>query len=381
MQYSLPRIRIYAQRIPILCATYFVLFSFLYLYVFQCDLVLQVQFQASEDAIVYRPLWIAFLPTFLLTMLGLFLSRFLTWLPLRMKACVWFLPFMLLGVLTHWRFPQFGDAGSVPSLFWILLAAFSYVLLLLLARAYGDSSKENGTFFTYAWPNLLLMLVFAFVNISMSNTDITLHRTLHAARYLSSHKYERVLSSARYERQPSRQLTAMTAMALDKTDQLGERLFAYAQPYGSEGLIPQLSDTALFFNLPRAVGEHLGYKRGPKTSATFFLEVASQMPKAKPAMRNYLLAAYLLDRDLNKFSDLLLQGDTLSTALPRHYREALLLRQQLYPETQPVLEDSVLNVDFQEFCHLLDKSGTKDEREMECRNRFGATYWYYYFFR
>ena len=382
MRYSLPQTRTYARGICILCAAYFVVFTFCFLYFLQPDLLAQAQFQFSEGTTEYHPFWAALLSTFLIFLLGVFLRYFQTnWLPLRMKACIWSIPFMLVAALTHWRFAQFGDTESAPSIWWWILLVLCYILLLLFGFAFPDSSKERESFATYAWPNIVLLIVFTIVCVSLSNTNITLHRTLRAARYMSEHKYEQVLDVARFEHRPPRQLSAMTAMALDETGQMGERLFAYSHPNGSEGLLPQLSDTALFFNLPRAVGEHLGYKCGPNTSVTFFLEVASKMPKAKPAMRNYLLAAYLLDRDLNRFSELLLQGDTLSTTLPRHYREALLLRQQLYPETQPEFEDSLLNADFQEFRTLLNKKGTKDEREFDCRSRFGATYWCYYFFR
>ena len=381
MRYFLPQIRIYAQGISILCATYFVLFAFLFTYSLQCDLLAQAQFCLSDGDTVYRPFVAATLSTFLITLVGGFLSFFMGWLPLRMKACVWFFPFLLVAGLTHWRFPQYGDVGSQPSWFWLVFVVLCYLILLFVGSRFVDSQKERETFPTYAWPNVVLLLLFTIISVSMSNTDITLHRTLRAVRHLSERQYEKVLADARYENLPPRQLSAMTALALSETNQMGEQLFSYAHPQGSEGLLPELADTALFFNLPRAVGEHLGYKRGPHTSATFFLEVASQMPKARPAMRDYLLAACLLDRNLNRFSDVLLQGDTLSTALPRHYREALLLRQQLYPETKEILEDSLLQVDFEEFRSLYNETGTKDEREFRCRNRFGATYWCYYYFR
>ena len=381
MNYFNPHIRLVARRISILCAAFFVVFSYLYLYFFQGDLMTQVHFQLSDGEFNTHAALSAALCTLLLFLVGLFCIRLLHWLPLRLMATGWFFPFLILGWLTHWRLPQFGDSGASPSWMLFVFPSLFFALLIVLGRAFPDSSKENGTFATYAWPNALLLVLFASMTIGLSNTDASVHTTLRSARYLSQQRYEKVLSAARHEPAPSRQLSAIVSMALSETGQLGERLFSYPQPNGSEGLIPQLSDTALFVNLPYAVGHHLGYVRGGHTSADFFLEVINQKPKARPASRDYQLSAYLLDRNLDGFYSVLLQGDSLSVNLPRHYREASLLYQQQYPQTEEILEDSLLSADFKDFLAMLNGEGSAQEREMRCRRRYGNTYWCYFYFR
>lgn len=379
MKYYYPHIRRMAQGINILCAAYFVVFAFLYLYIFQCDLLAQVQYQMSEnDKVMFRPFWSAVLCTSLLWVLGLFIKRMLRWLPLRLKAAVWFVPFLLLAALTHWRFPQYGDSGDVPSVPWVIFFVLIYILLLLRGYAHFDSSKEHKSFSTYAWPNALLLIIMTGICVSFSNTDIVAHRTLRAARLLSESDYEGVLATARHEQHPSRQLTAMTALALSSRGELGERLFSYPQPYGVEGLLPQMSDTSLFCNIPLASGRHLGYMRGADTPVPLFLEAISKRPKVQSSVRDYRLAAALLERNLPGFVEQI-QNDSLSS-MPVHYREAMILQAYLVNDSTIVPADSLLKADFREFQSLLNESGTKDEREFRCRNRFGTTYWTYYYF-
>ena len=380
MNYTHPQIRRIAQRIPILCASYFAVFSFFYLYVFERDILAQTQFRLSEGTTVYHPFLAAFLCTLLLTFLGLFIGRLFHWLPLRLKASAWFLPFLLVGALTHWRYPEYGDTGTAPGWGTVALLLSAYVLWLFISRLWTDSSKERESSFAYAWPNGLQLIAFTVMCVCLSNTNIMLHRTLYAARQLSEGRYDQVLQAAQWEQHPSRQLSAMTALALSENNLLGEYLFAYPQPHGSEGLLPTMSDTLMCYDLPRAAGYHLGYKRGQCTSSTFFLKVIANMPKAQPAVRDYLLCAYLLDRNLEAFTAELGADAQEPDSLPRHYGEALVLYR--HTQTESLSEELVTPLDscFHLFQELLHEKGTQAEREFNLRHRFGASYWTYYYF-
>lgn len=381
MRYSHPQVRQTARRIPILCAIYFALFSFFWLFFLQRDLLAQTQFVMSGGTTIYRPVSAALLCTFLLTGIGGILTRLFSWLPLRMGVLAWLPSFILLGLLTHWHFPMLADAGSSPHWSVYLLLFFLFLLGLFLGRYIPDSSKENGTFSTYAWPNLLGLLLFSSVCVGISNTDIRLHRTLLSARCLEEGDYGRALRAARWETHPSRLLSAQTALALSERGILGDSLFHYPQPYGSEGLLPLPSDSVLFVDFPLAAGLHLGYKRGAHTRATFFLQVIANREKARPAVRQYLLSAHLLDKQLGRFRSELLHGDTLSAeSLPMHYREALVLYQAVDSTLQPRLEDSLLVVRYEEFDSLRHTLGKRRERQYRVREQFANTYWYYYFF-
>ena len=380
MQYTHPYIRWIARRIPILCAIYFILFSFLYLFRLQSDLLAQLQYVLSAGSTVYHPLLAAALSTLFLAALGGFTARLLSWLPLRLKASAWFLPFLLLGVLTHCRFPQYGDVGHAPGWGVYVLLLLVYVLWLLFARQLADSSKENATFSTYLWPNVLLLLLFSTMSVTLSNTDAVLHHTLRSARQVANADYDAALRTASRERHPSRQLSASTALALSQTGQLGQCLFAYPQPHGSEGLLPALADTSLFCHLPTVVGRHLGYKKGDHLAATSFLQLVSAKPNCQPAVRDYLLCAHLLDKRLDRFVSQLRADSLAADSLPLHYREALLLHARLHPSPDTLLHDAALQHSLLQFDSLRNADGTKAERELRCRERFGATYWTYFYF-
>ena len=76
----------------------------------------------------------------------------------------------------------------------------------------------------------------------------------------------------------------------------------------------------------------------------------------------------------------MLQGDTLPASLPSHYREALVLRQQLDTLAQPQLTDSLLTLRYHEFDSLRHLPTSQSLRQLRCRRQFGDTYWAYYFF-
>lgn len=380
MNYNNPQIQRLARRIPYLCAAYFAVFAFCYLWFFQIDLLAQVHFHYSQEQAGFYPLLAALLSAFLLLVVGVFTSLHLRWLPLRTSAAAWLLSFLLLGLLTHWRMPRFGDLGNAPnwSVYAVLIGV--YAVFLLFARRISDSSKEHSSLSTYLWPNILILVLLSLMTVCLGNTDQRLHRTLRSASLASQCRYSEVLQIARHEHHPTRQLTALTALSLSRTGQLGEALFHYPQPYGADGLLPTEADTSLFVNLPHLVGRHLGYRKTDRTPTELFLSVIGSGPRRRPQHRDYELSAYLLDRDLETFVRRVLQSDTLPASLPIHYREALVLRQHLDTLAQPQLTDSLLTLRYRQFDSLRHLPAPASLCELRCRRRFGDTYWAYYFF-
>ncbi len=380
MNYTNPQIQRLARRIPFLCAAYFVVFAFCYLWFFQIDLLAQVHFHYSQEQAAFHPLFASLLSAFLLLVVGIFASLHLRWLPLRTTAIAWLPSFLLLGLLTHWRMPQFGDTGHAPGWYIYVALVGVFLLFLLLARRVTDSSKEHSSLSTYLWPNFLILILLSVMTVCLGNTDQRLHRTLHSATLANEGRYDDVLRVARHEHHPTRQLTALTALSLSQTGQLGEALFQYPQPYAADGLLPAEADTSLFISLPHLVGCHLGFQKTDRTPSDLFFSVITHGPRRRPQQRDYELCASLLNRDLEAFAQQVLQGDTLPALLPSHYREALVLRQQLDTLAQPQLIDSLLTLRYHEFDSLRHLSASQSLRQLRCLRRFGDTYWAYYFF-
>ena len=102
--------------------------------------------------------------------------------------------------------------------------------------------------------------------------------------------------------QTDRSLTAMRVFALSRENLLGEKLFDFPQYNGSQGLLPSLSDTTYAHDWTKALYKHLGGKPGKNLKDnTRFLELLSQRPSATAAAKDYLLCAYLLDKNLDAF--------------------------------------------------------------------------------
>lgn len=381
MKYASPFVRVIAQRLPIYCAIYFGLFSYLFLRWVECDVLSQAQFRLSEGATVYHPSLYAIFITLLLLLPGLVLHQLCRWLPLRLLAVNWLPSFLLLGLLCHWRFPEVGDMASAPSLWWVILLLAIWALLLYLGWGFRDSTKESSTFATYAWPNALLLALFSVMSVSYANTDIRSHRTLAALRLAEEGQWESVLRQAHYEQHPPRQLSMLTALALSESGQLGDQLFTYPQPWGVDGLLPQEGDTLLFHSIPQLVGHHLRYLKTDRTTLDLFF--AAVDTDATMPLRDYHLAALLLQRRLPEFAQLLSQDSTLTSPLPRHYAEALVL---LSPRDSLCLDSSVIQ-SYHSFDSLrvgsspLLRSKEKLERRFQCQRHYGNTYWFYYFFK
>ena len=94
--------------------------------------------------------------------------------------------------------------------------------------------------------------------------------------------------------------------------------------------------------------------------------------------RDYLLTAYLLDRNLDAFARILGRYYTVNDSLPRHYREALTL--YTHQHSAPCVEyhNSVMDTDYEDYQQLYQSESNRVVRQAKLRDSYGNTYWYYY---
>ena len=154
---------------------------------------------------------------------------------------------------------------------------------------------------------------------------------------------------------------------------------------GSQYLLPIVQDR-VFSRNNRQVFRSLGYI--PNTDGDFpttrFLEMANRRDTlSSRTLHDYLLCAYLLDRNLPAFNSLLKQTYMQSEErLPRYYREALLLSAQAHED---LLADSTTWTTqdaerFDDFLGVLQEVGEDSLDAVASSCLFGDTYWHYYFF-
>ena len=206
---------------------------------------------------------------------------------------------------------------------------------------------------------------------------------LAAWEYAHNGEYDKVLGVGKRSDDYNADLTALRNLALTKTGQLGDKLFAYPQPYGSDGLMMNRYNVQTPSYGAKEYYAQLGAQPyGGERAAAFYKRVMRLEGGSEYA--NLYAAALLLDKDLDAFVAHTTAGkDAESLAgAPVHYQEAWMIYNEQHPFA-PVtfVPDGALAQRYQDYLALREKYAD-DPVVMSnlCKRRFGKTYWYYYDF-
>lgn len=366
----------YDQSISIICATLFAIFSFLYIYLFQGELLALLQDNLSRGVTENNAFLSALLLTVVLMLIQWLINR-KSVLHGRWEALSYIPSCLLLALLTN-----VNDGTmlySVASWLWgVPLCLLLYVGVVWLERMMITVHKL--TFFAVLWPNLLaLSLLFVFT-AQISNHSTAPHMELAAWRYMHQGKYERVLEVGARSDDYNAELTALRNLALAKTGQLGERLFHYPQPYGADGLIynkhskqsASYGSTEFYSHL----GGHEAY--GGEHGRAYAQRMA--MKNDSVIYRDLYWAALLLDKDLDTFVKVTAPLATEGVAMPTHYQEAWLLYGEQNPDAvKSFVPDSAIVNRFDAYRALQREHADNSIVAANlCKRDFGDTYWCYY---
>ncbi len=364
-----------------LCGSLFSIFSFLYLYVMQADLMTVSQHLLSMGQTAYSPLWGALVITGVLLFLQGLMHRLIVY-PMRFQALYLFPSCLVLGLLTS-IVPQSGWEVQLSTSWGVVLAGvFIYILVTWFSLHYPDTKNRRPSFISGLWVNLLILSLQCCMTIAVSNTNDIYHYRIHAERLVSQGQDSLALTIGQRSLQTDSELAAVRAFALSRTGQMGEFLFTYPQYNGSNGLLPLITDTVDVFGWKKALYRHLGGRPGRTIrNAAHYLNSLSLYPSATDATYDYRLCACLLDKNLNHFVSLLANRQAMiADSIPRHYREALVLYSNLKPNTV-TYQDSVMECTFQEFKTHAGQFESPTERANQSRRKYGDTYWWYYFYQ
>ncbi len=177
----------------------------------------------------------------------------------------------------------------------------------------------------------------------------------------------------------------MRCYALSRTGQLGECLFDYPVLYGSCGLLPSMADSVGLSAWPDVFYRYMRARpsaRLENKATQFFRQLAERRDTLVDGnLADYLLCAYLLDKNLDAFVRTLPAYYAINDSLPRSYKEALVL--YTHVRMHPVLtyQNSVLQTNYSEYQAQRRKPVTDAERYKACRRLYGTTYWFYYHFQ
>lgn len=406
VKYSSPHTRQIASLVPFVCSLVFACFCFCYLYLFQADYLAQFQYRFSHGETTYQPLIGASLITLLLVLLGLFVHRIIRW-PLRFAALAWFPSAFLLTAITSVRLPELPDYSTGTPWVAMAVALVVFVLCTILCCMHPDATGERSALSSYLSSNLLVLSLLLFMTGVLGYSSEVGHRELRMGRFVHEGKYADVAYCCHDTADITYRLYSLRAAGLALDGALGDRLFEFPVPAGLSTLMPAQSDSEFVYNALPAL--YQGMQAVPRLSEKFseqhFLaQVVALDSIARPLALDYLLCSHLLCGEMHSFAQVLVQHtDSLSTSLPKHYREALVLIRNLWgmgsqrtsspkptststagkavksvEHTLFLYSDSLMQRSFDRFCRLYDASLEGNQAAIDSLANYSHTYWAYY---
>lgn len=363
------------------CGSLFAVFAVLYLFMMQSDLLITAQHLLSKGQTAYSPIWGTVVIVLILLLLQKLFRKVLTF-PLRFHALYYFPSCLVLGLITAFVAQTNWEVSLSTNWILLLVYTFLYFTMTWIALHFPDTKSRKHDTITYLWTNfLLLSLQFCMVG-SLGNTNDVYHYRLKVEKYMADQQDTLALQVGFKSLQADRDLTVMRMFALSRCDQLSEKLFEYPQYYGSDGLIPNCTDTVDTYGWKKELYKHLGGKPGKGIkNTTRFLELLNRLPSATPAAKDYLLCAYLLDKDLERFVDTLPKYYTVNDSLPLCYKEAVVLYDRLHTHPAIVYKNEAIETNLNDFMQLGASYDTPTERSNQCRQMYDHTYWWYYYYQ
>lgn len=366
---------------------FFVFVVFFYI-LFQRDLIAVMQETWSHGQTTNNPLITSLIAIVLLLVVQR-IVRAISGLRGRWEALTWLPSFMLLSLSTDVSLPAF----SYHLLPWgIIAVAVIGVLLLAVFFSNVTRSDKKTPLSSLLIPNLAIFALSAVLCMEFTNHDAALHQELAAFRYARQGDVTAVTNVGRRSLETTPMLTALRNVALAHEGRLGDELFTYPQPYGSDGLcVNRYSRPDTHFG-SQTFYEFLGDEPyGGEASADFCERLYRQ--DDAPVHRDLYAASLLLDGRLREFVaafppsryvELNDEGgaQTDFSSLPIHYREAWVLARSLYSR-EPALEnyhDAEMQAQFDDFRSRYESAHTDTKIILnELYLTYGKTYWHYFY--
>lgn len=410
-------------QVAVLCQTIFIAFVFCYIFFYQSDLLTLAQHVWSDGQTTYLPVVGAAIITSVLVLIERLVSFFFE-LPRLIKSLTFLPSLMLLGTLCS---VHVSATGTITFGAWPVITGISLIAYLVVVKMLSNLAPlqrpvmRTSIVSKLSWCNLLILIFGMFFCISIGNNDTQLHHRLHTEILVNAHDYANAVKepTATLHQEPSEHdasLTMLRALALAKTGELGDRFFHYPHSGGSRSLLPQADGSVSFllgndksvWNLlgliPAKSGRDYVTSQGIDTRMFLHRLAGDTTLTKRPAVRDYLLCSYLLDRDLPGFASQIKRfycdgssADSLSVifdSLPRHYKEALILYTHTCSNRVLSYTDAVIDADYKDFYALMRKETTDatqgrkpglfHQRDPRARYNtlqevFSGTYWLYYY--
>ncbi|WP_298936063.1 DUF6057 family protein [uncultured Prevotella sp.] len=368
-----------------ICAIVFILFTYVYLYFFQADLLAMEQHVLSGGTTHYNKTIGAVLITLVMYLLKLGVSKltkFDGWLHI-----LNYVPSLLLIIILTSGDQNF-DTNAFPA--WVVIVvSIVFVVYIVLAVLYRFkyflqiNTSFTGSILGGLWKSLLAMSVMFLIVCALGNTNEVFHYRLRTEWLLNTNDYEKALHVGEKSDDTDANLTMLRVYALSRTKQLGERLFEYPIPHGgSDLLLPDGVSIKCLLYPESEIFKQLGIRKKGRMRPLEYLLYLESHGLAMKSVTDYILCGYLLDKNLDAFVNTIKTKYNLtSPSLPKHYKEALILYTHLRANPVLVFHSEIMDADYSDFQKLEEKYIDKAERYSYVKDTYGETYWFYYFYQ
>ena len=361
------------------CGLLFSAFSFIYLYLFQGDVLGALHYSLSQGKTHYSPLAGAIIITLVLLIFRWGINGLLG-LKGSVRSLSYFPSCLLLGVLTDVNRSLYHGGNFADKWLWLLpLLLIMYVgVVFVLRRIFRHWLDHESSIIGLINSNLAILLILCLMTACIGNSDINFHHELAIENAIREKDYKAARKVGYESLDPSRTLTVLRAYALSREGTMGEHLFEYPQYYGSDGLLFSSSSQGTLRLDADSLYNYLGAKPYTAESTTDFLARICRDEVVKHTALDYYLSALLLDKKLDKFASVVEDSFFEQDTLPRYYREAIMPYKQSHPAYPRVLNDTLMIQRLQEFDKLQKEYTSPVEQKNRMRREFGDTYWWYY---
>lgn len=369
--------------IRVVCTFVFTLFTFFYLYYFQADVLTVLQHVFSKGQTHYNHFVGAVLITLVLLLLQIGVVNLCK--KVQMAWAFTFVPSVLCLIALTDVEPS-GVDGMLDFGFGVFLLPIGLIVfgvIVWVAKATGLLQSLSFTVRStqrLLWNNLLVLLCCIVFVCTCGNSNKVYHVRAHAEQCLKEGKVDEALELIKASGSSDENLTMLTAYALSLQNALAEHLFEYPVKGGSGALTPYANEMKFELLADSVFYSKLGGWYIQKMPTMKYLDYQRRHGRMNRMAVDYLLCGYLMDRNIDAFAATVPKYYEVndSAALPKHYKEALVMYTHLRSNPRVIYNNNVINTDFQDF-QKLDKSiADERERQTALRDTYGNTYWYYY---
>ncbi len=364
----------------LVCAIFFILFTLLYLNKYQPDILAVTQHVLSHGATHYNNV----VGTILIT-LALWLIQVAVYAGTRLNHrthALTYLPSMLLlAVLTDVS-PDLTTSNYLGVWMWLFplfMVVFAFVVWFFKQlEPMEPASLSTGLFSRLTWVNLLQLMVIALVVCSIGCSDAVFHSRMRMESEMMKGNYHAAVDVGKKVAKVDSSLSMLRIVALAKDHALCERLFEYPLVGGSDAMLPNKTSVKLMMLPEDSVYATFGIVFKEKMRPLTYLKHVNKSKYANKDSKDWLLCAYLLDCDLDRFAATLPRYYDVNKPLPKSFREALVLYNHLRKKPLVIYKEPTMDADYEDFKKVYYQTSNTTARLSNVKDSYGSTYWFYY---